>query len=60
MLKVFNYTAKYVNQGGRRPGSFAVYLEPWHADVLDFIELRKNTGNEEENKRFIFSIMDTR
>ena len=54
MLKVYNATAKYVNQGGRRPGSIAVYLEPWHADIFDFIELRKNTGNEEDKTRDLF------
>ena len=47
MLQVFNYTARYVDQGGgKRKGSFAMYLEPWHADVEDFLELRKQTGNE--------------
>ncbi|MDA9673960.1 ribonucleoside-diphosphate reductase subunit alpha, partial [bacterium] len=47
MLQVFNYTARYVDQGGgKRKGSFAIYLEPWHADVEDFLELRKQTGNE--------------
>jgi len=54
MLQVYNNTARYVNQGGRRPGSIAVYLEPWHADVFDFLELRKNTGNEEEKARDLF------
>lgn len=45
MLKVFNDTARYVDQGGgKRKGSFAIYLEPWHADVFDFLDLRKNTG----------------
>ena len=47
MLRVFNDTARYVDQGGgRRKGAFAMYLEPWHADVLDFLELRKNHGKE--------------
>ena len=47
MLRNFNETARYVDQGGgRRKGSFAMYLEPWHADVYDFIELRKNHGKE--------------
>lgn len=45
MLRVFNATAKYVDQGGnKRPGAFAMYLEPWHADVFDFLNLKKNTG----------------
>lgn len=45
MLKVFNDTARYVDQGGgKRKGSFAIYLEPWHADIFDFLDLRKNTG----------------
>ena len=48
MLRVFNDTARYVDQGGgKRKGSFAVYLEPWHADVFDFLNLKKNTGKEE-------------
>ncbi|KAI9905165.1 hypothetical protein PsorP6_013598 [Peronosclerospora sorghi] len=47
MLRVFNDTARYVDQGGgKRKGSFVIYLEPWHADVLEFLELRKNHGNE--------------
>ena len=54
MLQVYNYTARYINQGGRRPGSFAVYLEPWHADVFDFLDLRKNTGSETERARDLF------
>jgi ribonucleotide reductase alpha subunit len=44
MLKVFNDTAKYVNQGGKRNGSFAIYLEPWHADIENFLRLKLNTG----------------
>lgn len=52
MLKVFNETAKYVDQGGnKRKGSIAVYLEPWHADVIDFLDLRKNNGKEELRAR---------
>ena len=48
MLKVFNETARYVDQGGgKRKGSFAIYLEPWHADVFDFLQLKKNHGKEE-------------
>lgn len=45
MLRVYNATARYVDQGGnKRPGAFSIYLEPWHADVFDFLNLRKNTG----------------
>lgn len=48
MLKVFNDTARYVDQGGgKRKGSFAIYLEPWHADIHDFLEMKKNTGHED-------------
>jgi len=54
MLKVFNDTAKYVNQGGKRNGSFAIYLEPWHADIEEFLRLKLNTGNEEERARDLF------
>ena len=54
MLRVFNNTARYVNQGGRRNGSFAVYLEPWHADVEDFLKLKLNTGAEEDRARDLF------
>jgi ribonucleoside-diphosphate reductase alpha chain len=55
MLRVFNETARYVDQGGgKRKGSFAIYLEPWHADVEDFLELRKNTGKEERRARDLF------
>lgn len=54
MLKVFNDTAKYVNQGGKRNGSFAIYLEPWHADVEDFLRLKLNQGNEDERARDLF------
>lgn len=54
MLRVFNNTARYVNQGGRRNGSFAVYLEPWHADVEDFLKLKMPTGSEEERARDLF------
>lgn len=49
MLRVFNNAARYVDQGGnKRPGSIAVYLEPWHADIFDFLDLKKNTGKEEQ------------
>lgn len=45
MLRVFNNTARYVDQGGnKRPGAFACYLEPWHQDIFEFLDLRKNTG----------------
>jgi ribonucleoside-diphosphate reductase alpha subunit len=54
MLKVFNDTAKYVNQGGKRNGSFAIYLEPWHGDIEEFLRLKLNTGNDEERARDLF------
>ena len=55
MLRVFNNTARYVDQGGgRRNGSFAVYLEPWHADIEDFLKLKLNSGSEEERARDLF------
>ncbi|KAN0047497.1 hypothetical protein ACTA71_001879 [Dictyostelium dimigraforme] len=55
MLRVFNDTARYVDQGGgKRKGAFAVYLEPWHADVFEFIDLKKNTGKEEMRARDLF------
>jgi ribonucleoside-diphosphate reductase alpha subunit len=55
MLRVFSDTARYVDQGGgRRKGSFAIYLEPWHADVYDFLELKKNSGKEEMRARDLF------
>lgn len=55
MLRVFNDTARYVDQGGgKRKGAFAVYLEPWHADVFDFLDLRKNHGKEEARARDLF------
>lgn len=58
MLKVFNDTARYVDQGGgKRKGSFAIYMEPWHADVFDFLDLRKNTGAEEKRARDLFYAM---
>ena len=56
MLRVFNNTARYVNQGGgKRKGSFAVYLEPWHADIFEFLELRLNQGDEEARCRDLFT-----
>ncbi|CAH1956985.1 unnamed protein product [Acanthoscelides obtectus] len=55
MLRMFNNTARYVDQGGnKRPGAFAMYLEPWHADIFDFLNLKKNTGKEEERARDLF------
>ena len=49
MLRVYNATARYVDQGGnKRPGAFAIYLEPWHSDIFDFLDLKKNTGKEEQ------------
>ncbi|KAJ2643919.1 ribonucleotide-diphosphate reductase subunit rnr1 [Coemansia sp. RSA 1694] len=55
MLRVFNNTARYVDQGGnKRPGAFAIYLEPWHADVFAFLDLRKNHGKEEVRARDLF------
>ena len=57
MLRVFNATARYVNQAGRRKGSFAMYIEPWHADVLDFLDIRLNQGDEEARCRDLFSAL---
>ena len=55
MLRVFNDTARYVDQGGgKRKGAFAIYLEPWHADIIDFLELKKNFGKEELRARDLF------
>ena len=55
MLRVFNDTARYVDQGGgRRKGSFAMYIEPWHADIFDFLDMRKNHGKEEQRARDLF------
>lgn len=68
MLRVYNDTARYVDQvrilehhmylyykgGGKRKGAFAVYLEPWHADIFEFLELKKNTGKEEQRARDLF------
>ena len=55
MLRVFNDTARYVDQGGgKRKGSFAIYLEPWHADIFDFLQLKKNHGKEELRARDLF------
>jgi len=58
MLRVYNDTARYVDQGGgKRKGSFAIYMEPWHADIFDFLELRKNHGKEEMRARDLFYAM---
>lgn len=58
MLRVYNDTARYVDQGGgKRKGSFAVYLEPWHADIIPFLDLRKNTGKEEMRTRDLFTAL---
>ncbi|GME79717.1 unnamed protein product [Ambrosiozyma monospora] len=55
MVRVFNNTARYVDQGGnKRPGAFALYIEPWHADIFDFIDIRKNHGKEEIRARDLF------
>ena len=53
-LRILNATAKGVNQGGRRPGSIAVYIEPWHSDIFQFLEMKRNTGNEEDRARGLF------
>jgi ribonucleoside-diphosphate reductase alpha chain len=58
MLRVFNDTARYVDQGGgKRKGSFAIYLEPWHADIFEFLDLRKNVGKEEIRARDLFTAL---
>lgn len=58
MLRVFNDTARYVDQGGgKRKGSFAIYIEPWHADIFDFLDLKKNHGKEEMRARDLFFAM---
>lgn len=58
MLRVYNDTARYIDQGGgKRKGSFAIYLEPWHADILSFLDLRKNTGKEENRTRDLFTAL---
>lgn len=54
MLRVFNETARYVDQAGKRKGAFAIYLEPWHADVFEFLDLKKNHGKEEMRARDLF------
>ena len=57
MLRVFNNTARYIDQGGKRNGSFAIYLEPWHADIEAFLDLKKNHGDEEMKARDLFYAM---
>lgn len=54
MMKTYNEVARWINQGGKRKGSFAMYLEPWHGDIFDFVELRKNHGKEEMRARDLF------
>jgi len=55
MLRVFDVTSRYVDQGGgKRPGAFAIYIEPWHADVFDVLNLKKNHGKEEQRARNLF------
>ena len=54
MIKVYNETAKYINQGGKRKGSFAMYIEPWHSDILEFLDLKKNQGHEDVRARDLF------
>jgi hypothetical protein len=61
MLRVYNNTARYVDQGGnKRPGAFAIYLEPWHADVFDFLDLRKNHGSEEKVCTYVCAFLLTK
>jgi ribonucleoside-diphosphate reductase alpha subunit len=57
MMRVYNATARYVNQAGRRKGSIAMYIEPWHADIMDFLEIRLNQGDEEARCRDLFSAL---
>ena len=57
MLRVFNSTARYVNQAGKRKGSFAIYLEPWHSDIMEFLDLRLNQGDEEARTRDLFTAL---
>ena len=57
MIRVFNETARYVNQSGKRKGSIAMYIEPWHAEIMDFLELRDNNGNEDRRARDIFTAL---
>lgn len=57
MLRVFNATARYVNQAGKRKGSIAIYLEPWHADIMEFLDLRLNSGDEDSRTRDLFTAL---
>jgi ribonucleoside-diphosphate reductase alpha chain len=57
MIKVYNEVAKYINQGGKRKGSFAIYLQPWHSDILEFLDLKKNQGSEDLRARDLFYAM---
>jgi ribonucleoside-diphosphate reductase alpha chain len=57
MLRVYNNTARHINQAGKRNGSIAIYLEPWHADIESFLDLRKNNGSEEDRCRDLFTAM---
>lgn len=59
MMKTYNEVARWINQGGKRKGSFAIYLEPWHSDIFEFIDLRKNHGKEEMRARDLFLAMWT-
>ena len=54
MLKVYNHTARYINQSGKRNGSFAMYLPDWHGDIFEFLDAKKNHGGEEERARDLF------
>ena len=53
-MRVLNSTARYINQAGKRLGSFAIYIEPWHADIFQFLEARRNQGSEYERARDLF------
>jgi ribonucleoside-diphosphate reductase alpha subunit len=57
MIRVFNETARYVNQSGKRKGSFALYIEPWHPEIIEFLELRLNNGTEEMRARDLFTAL---
>ena len=57
MMRVYNATARYVNQAGRRKGSIAMYIEPWHADIMDFLDIRLNQGDEEARCRDLFTAL---
>lgn len=57
MIRVFNETARYVNQSGKRKGSFALYMEPWHPEIMDFLDLRLNNGTEEMRARDLFTAL---